>query len=123
MTLLLIALGGAVGAVLRHLVDRRVPFRADGLPWGTLLVNIAGSLVLGLVAGGVGSAHGPAWLLALVGTGFCGALTTFASFGHQTLLLLERPAPAQAVGYVLASVGLGLTAAAVGWALGSSLGP
>ena len=90
MTLLLVALGGAVGAVLRHLVERLLPFRPDGLPWGTCAVNIGGSLLLGLVAGGVEATNGPAWLLTLVGIGFCGALTTFATFGHQTLVLLGR---------------------------------
>lgn len=122
MTLLLVALGGALGAVVRHLVDRRLPIRPDGLPWGTFVVNIGGSLLLGLVAGGVAASDGPAWLLNLVGTGFCGALTTFATFGQQTLLLLGRPAPARAVGYLVASVAIGLAAAAAGWSLGESLG-
>ena len=72
MTALLVALGAAVGAPLRYLVDRFVQRRHDSVfPWGTLAVNVAGSFLLGLLAASINGI----WLTFL-GTGFCGGLTT-----------------------------------------------
>ncbi|GAA1931585.1 fluoride efflux transporter FluC [Nocardioides marmoribigeumensis] len=75
----LVALGGAVGASARYLLGHflDVPGR---LPWGTVLANLAGSFVLGLVVGLDPGQHGRA----LVGLGFCGALTTYSAFAVQT---------------------------------------
>lgn len=77
MTVLLVALGAAVGAPLRyvagHLLDRR-------LPWGTLLVNVTGSFLLGAF----GAAALSDSALALLGTGFCGGLTTYSAFAVQS---------------------------------------
>jgi CrcB protein len=81
MTLVLVMLGGAVGATIRHLVDRLMP--PSVIPLGTLIVNVAGSLLLGLLAG-LGSGL-PGEVGALVGTGFCGALTTWSTFAFQTV--------------------------------------
>ncbi|MBF6332920.1 fluoride efflux transporter CrcB [Nocardia transvalensis] len=87
MTVLLVALGAAVGAPLRYLVDRAVQLRHDScFPWGTLLVNITGCLVLGVLTGATVST--PAF--ALAGTGFCGALTTYSTFGYETIRLTEE---------------------------------
>ena len=82
MTVLLVLLGGAIGAPMRYLTDLFVQSRHDTVfPWGTLTVNVTGSLLLGGLASAVSNAGAPAWLLTLVGTGFCGALTTFSTFG------------------------------------------
>ena len=90
MTVLLVALGAAVGAPLRYLVDRAVQARHDSLfPWGTFAVNVAGSLVLGVLAGGSTSHAVPGSVVALVGTGLCGALTTYSTFGYETIRLIE----------------------------------
>ena len=76
---LLVALGGAVGASVRYVLGH-LGDRPGGMPWGTLGANLAGSFVLGVV---VGLEPGePA--RALVGLGFCGALTTFSAFAVQT---------------------------------------
>ena len=105
MTVLLVLLGGAVGAPARYLVDRWVQSRhASLMPWGTFTVNAAGSLVLGLVAGAVSAADGPDWVLTLVGTGFCGALTTFSTFGYETVRLAEEGAVSTAAINVVGSV-------------------
>jgi len=107
MTVLLVALGAAIGAPLRYLTDRFIQARAGaGFPWGTLTVNVTGSLVLGFV---LGIPAGPA-LTALVGAGFCGALTTYSTFAYETLRL-PRP---HALANVLVSILAGLGAAYLG---------
>lgn len=115
MTVLLVAAGAAVGAPLRYVVDRWVQRRlGGGFPWGTLVVNVVGSFVLGLV---LGSPSVGAETSALIGVGFCGALTTYSTFGYETLRLLEDGAWARGVANVLISMTAGLGAAALGWTL------
>ncbi|GHJ46710.1 hypothetical protein Cs7R123_40520 [Catellatospora sp. TT07R-123] len=114
MTVLLVALGAAVGAPLRYLADRAVQARHDSVfPWGTLAVNVVGSFVLGALAGGAATSD----LAALLGTGFCGALTTYSTFGYETLKLAESGAKGYAVLNAALSITLGLLAAAAGYAL------
>jgi CrcB protein len=112
---LLLALGAAVGAPLRYLVNHGIRARFGGTPAaGTLVVNIAGSFVLGLVVGaGVGGAP-----LALVGVGFCGALTTFSTLALEIWDALSDDRYAHAVANVALSLALGLGAAWLGYVLG-----
>ncbi|HEX6446984.1 MAG TPA: fluoride efflux transporter CrcB [Streptosporangiales bacterium] len=114
--LLAVLLGGAVGAPLRYVTDRVVQSRHDQVfPWGTLTVNVTGSLVLGVMLG-LSAAHVlPAWAFALAGTGFCGALTTFSTFSFETLRLLEEGSPLEAAGNVVVSLAAGLAAATAGF--------
>jgi CrcB protein len=71
VTLLLVILGAAAGAPLRYLTDRAVQTRHDTLfPWGTFTVNVVGSLILGVLAGGAAASAVPGSAVALVGTGF-----------------------------------------------------
>lgn len=122
MTAVLVIVGAAVGAPLRYLTDLFVQSKHDSLmPWGTLVVNAVGSLVLGATAGAVDAWPGHDWLLALVGTGFCGALTTFSTFSFETVRLLEERAYGTAAANVLLSVGVGLAACAGGWAVVQAL--
>jgi CrcB protein len=117
VTVLLVLLGGALGAPARYLTDVAVQ-RAHGtaFPWGTWAVNVAGSFILGCVA-----AAGSGWVVTLAGTGFCGALTTFSTFGYETMRLAEEGEPAVAAANAVGSLAAGLAAAAVGWWLGSAL--
>jgi CrcB protein len=114
VTVLFVALGAAVGAPLRYLIDRWVRLRAGpGFPWGTLLVNVVGSFLLGFLTAlpaGPGEA-------ALLGTGFCGALTTYSTFGYETMGLQRAGMRRRALAYVLASVTIGVAAAFAGAAL------
>ncbi len=118
MTVLLVALGAAVGAPLRYLVDRAVQRRHDSVfPWGTFAVNVLGSLMLGVLIGGAL----PRPVLALLGTGLCGALTTYSTFGYETLRLVEQRARFYAAAYVVATVVAGLGAAFVGFTVADAL--
>ncbi|MCZ7527305.1 MAG: CrcB family protein [Acidimicrobiia bacterium] len=160
-TWLLVALGGAVGAPARYVVDgwvqdrvqqrgqqrgqQRVQYRhrsarvgsrdrvrgagdptvggagATVLPTGTLVVNVAGSLVLGVVAGLAidhGLGDGPTTLL---GPGLCGAFTTFSTFAYETVALLEEGAWREALRSVAANVVVSLAAAGLGLAATATL--
>jgi len=114
---LLVAVGGAVGAPLRYVTELVVSSLHDSLfPWGTWVVNIVGSLVLGVVAGFV-TAGAPSWLATFVGTGICGALTTFSSFGYETVRLAEEGAVGAATLNVVGGLAAGLLACVAGYAL------
>ena len=120
MTLLMIALGAAVGAPARYLTDRAVQSRHESvMPWGTMGVNVIGSLVLGAMTG-AGTAVSPA-VVALLGTGFCGALTTFSTFSFETWRLIEEESYGAAVANVVVSVVAGLAAAVLGYAATAAL--
>ena len=122
VTVLLVAVGGALGAPARYVIDLAVQsVHGTVFPWGTFTVNLLGSLVLGAVAGAVG-AGAPGWLLALVGTGVCGALTTFSTLGYETVRLLEDGAIFEAVTNAAASLVIGLVACAGGFVIAAALG-
>ena len=122
MTAVLVMLGAAVGAPLRYLADRAVQARHDSVfPWGTFTVNIAGSFVLGVLIRGVALHAVPGSVNALLGTGLCGALTTYSTFGFETVRLLEERARTYAVLNVAASVVAGLGAAFCGIAVAEAL--
>ncbi len=106
MTAALVAVGAGLGAVLRYLAAHHVDGR---WPWGTFVVNIAGSFVLGACSAMVISGS----LLALVGVGFCGGLTTFSAFAVQTV---DR-GWAEGTAYAATTVLLALVACAAGFSL------
>ncbi|MBT8228406.1 MAG: fluoride efflux transporter CrcB [Dactylosporangium sp.] len=115
MTVLLVALGAAIGAPLRYLAGQVVQTRHDSpFPWGTWTVNLVGSLLLGLLAGGLRAQGLPEAVMALLGAGFCGALTTYSTFGYETVRLAEGGAWWLAMANIVAGVGGGLGAALCG---------
>ncbi|WP_338701862.1 fluoride efflux transporter CrcB [Streptomyces sp. Q6] len=115
MNWLLVIAGAMVGAPLRYLTDRTVQSRHDTVfPWGTFAVNVAGSLILGLVTGAVAAGAASSHVQLLLGTGLCGALTTYSTFSYETLRLTEDGARFYAAANVLGSIAAGLGAAFLG---------
>lgn len=110
----LTALGGALGAVLRYLIGEvALKWLHVPLPWSTLVINVLGSLLLGLLVGTGMNRHASAFLAA----GLLGGFTTFSSFSVQSIAMLER-APLQALAYMAGTVFLSLAAAAAGVSAG-----
>jgi CrcB protein len=124
MNWLLVIAGALVGAPLRYLTDRavRLRLRPDAVfPWGTFTVNVAGSLILGLLTGAAVAGAAGERLQLLLGTGLCGALTTYSTFSWETLRLAEEGSPVLAAGNVLGSLVAGMGAMYAGVALGGAL--
>ena len=120
--LLVLWLGAAVGAPARYLTDRAVQARHDSvLPWGTLTVNVVGSLVLGLLTGLAAHHDLPQAVTLALGTGFCGALTTYSTFSYETMRLVESRSYLMAGGNVALSLVGGMAAAGAGFLAGSAL--
>jgi CrcB protein len=114
---LMIAIGALVGAPARYLTDRAVQSRHDSVfPWGTLIVNVVASLVLGVLIGAASRVDPQ--MVALVGTGFCGALSTYSAFSYETMRLTADGARFYAVANVVSSLVAGIGAAAVGVSIG-----
>ncbi|MGZ3266272.1 MAG: fluoride efflux transporter CrcB [Croceibacterium sp.] len=115
-----VALGGAIGALLRYQTGRGLTHwlgahAVTAFPWATLTVNVIGSLLMGVLAGFL-ARHGQGgeqWRL-FIGVGVLGGFTTFSSFSLEMMLLIERGQPLQALTYVLISVLAGLSALYIG---------
>ena len=113
-----IAVGGAVGSVLRYGLGSFLQQRAGpGFPVGTLVVNVTGSLLLGFLMRWLLETTAPTELRAALTIGLCGGFTTFSTFSADTVRLIEDGSWTRAGGYVLASVALSLLAMAAGLAL------
>jgi fluoride exporter len=122
VTWVLVAVGGMIGAPLRYLTDRAVQSRHESLfPWGTFTVNAVGCLLLGLLTGAAASGAAGPLVMSLLGTGLCGALTTYSTFSYETLRLAERGCGALALANSAASVLIGLGAVFAGLALARGL--
>lgn len=112
-----VAVAGALGAPARFLLDGWVQDRAGGVfPWGTFVVNVSGSFLLGVITGLGLWHHIGATPRAVVGSGFCGAYTTFSTFSYETVRLAEDGSLQEAALNVVGSLAVGLVAAAVGLA-------
>jgi CrcB protein len=117
VTALLVVLGAGLGAPARYLTDRLLQgWRGSAFPWGTFAANVAGCALLGLLA-----ALPSGSLMAFAGTGFCGALTTYSTFGYETIRLLQSGARTRAALNVAGSVLAGLLAAYCGMAIAQAL--
>jgi fluoride exporter len=122
---LLVFLGGGIGAAARHGVNIGAA-RMFGVnfPYGTLVVNIVGSFLMGLLAAWFAFRADAGWTQhtrLFLTTGILGGFTTFSAFSLDTVLLWERGATGQAIGYVVASVGLSVLGLAAGLAIVRSM--
>jgi fluoride exporter len=119
LVVLCVALGGLIGAPTRFLVDRYVADRVESdLPYGTFAINVSGSFLLGLLTGLGLAGDMPVLVKALIGTGFCGAYTTFSTWSFETVRLVEEGELLAAFLNASVSLALGLLAAGAGLALG-----
>lgn len=118
MTVLLVIAGAALGAPARYLTDRLLQGRPNSpFPWGTFAANVAGCALLGFLAALPASTG----LMAFAGTGFCGALTTYSTFGYETVQLARSGARTLAIFNVGASILAGFGAAYCGMAMARAL--
>ena len=118
MRIVLIAVAGAAGALTRYGVGSAVGVRT--FPWSTLAINVVGSFLLGFLLQAAPGRLSDDVRVAL-GVGFLGAFTTFSTFSYETVTMLRDGRAGAAAAYVLASLLLGVGAAAAGWVAGASL--
>jgi fluoride exporter len=115
MTTLLIALAGGLGAVARFVLDGAVRRRwPSEFPWATVIINVSGALLLGILTGLVIYQGQPTDLKLIVGTGFCGGYTTFSTASFETVRLAQRKAYGPAVANGLGTLALTVGASALG---------
>jgi CrcB protein len=122
--LLLVAAGGAAGSAARYLTGMAaMRWAGGGWPWGTMIVNVVGGLLMGLLVGVLAHRGGADQekVRLLVGVGFLGGFTTFSAFSLEAAQMIERRALADAFFYVLASVILSVAALFAGLALARRL--
>ncbi|GEN34039.1 MULTISPECIES: fluoride efflux transporter CrcB [Aneurinibacillus] len=117
--ILLIGLGGVIGTISRFYLGKWVTSKSNSLfPWGTFIINISGSFILGILfflhtRGNVAN-----WLWLMLGTGFCGGYTTFSTFSYETVQLMQKKQLLYALGYVLLSIVGGLLFCWIGMNVG-----
>jgi CrcB protein len=118
-----VAIGGALGVTARYGLDRLIEARSSSVfPWSTFTINVTGCFLIGLVTAAlVDRHHLPPWLRAGLVVGVIGGYTTFSTFAQEALDLAEIRHLAVSVAYLVASVGLGLAAVALGTRVGRLL--
>lgn len=116
----LIGFGGSIGAVSRYLLGDYIKAHSKDItlfPLGTWFINIIGSCFLGFLASQYADGKLSEWIWYVAGIGFCGAFTTFSTFGYETITLIEMKKFRMAVLYVLLSVVIGFLSALMGFSL------
>ena len=118
-TLLLVAIGGALGSVLRYSFSWFIQQHNNGnFPWGTFLVNITGCLLIGFFVGwALKTGNSRSEGILFLTTGFCGGFTTFSAFSLENIHLIRNNQWQQALAYTSASLVLGLLATFIGISL------
>lgn len=119
MPTVLVAIAGALGAVVRYRIGLAVGVRT--FPWATLCINISGSFLLAMVLAGPAATRWPTATSTAVAVGFIGAYTTFSTFGYETFTLVRTERTAEAIGYVALSLIGGLVATGLGYGAGRAI--
>lgn len=118
MMALWVALAGSAGAVARFVLDGMIRSRrATEFPWGTMVINVTGSLLLGFVVGLVLFRGAPSEVQTIIGVGFCGGYTTFSTASVETIRLIQRRRYLAGVTNALATLVVTVAAGAVGLGL------
>ena len=114
--IILVGIGSGIGGICRYLISLAMNHGVDGFPWGTFTVNVAGSLMIGILWGVTSRIQSisPALLLFLM-VGFCGGFTTFSTFSKESLALLQANHYLLFSLYTIGSVVLGIIAVALGY--------
>ncbi|MDQ3556664.1 MAG: fluoride efflux transporter CrcB [Gemmatimonadota bacterium] len=122
MTYLYVAVGGAAGAMARFAIGGWVSrWAGPGFPWATFAINVGGSLLLGILLRVLPGPDAAPAARALLTVGFCGAFTTFSTFGYETATLLQSHSYGTAAGYAVASVALSVLGVFGGLWIGTHL--
>lgn len=122
MSIVLVAIGGGFGACLRFLIDHRLRGRhGSTFPWGTLLANLLGTLILGFLTGATLFGVEVPWVRSLLGVGFCGALTTYSTFGYETVQLFTTGPRLLSIANLAATILAGLGAALLGITIAAAI--
>ena len=119
MPTVLVAVAGALGAVVRYRIGLAVGVRS--FPWATLGINISGAFLLAVVLAGPAAARWSSSASTAVAVGFIGAYTTFSTFGYETVTLVRTERTAEAIAYVALSLVGGLAATGLGYVAGRSI--
>lgn len=123
MNVLLVALGGAIGSVARYLAGAFIANRfGPDFPWGTFIVNVSGSFLIGAILSFVGGGLLPAGARPFLAVGVMGGYTTFSTYSHETLQLMQGGEFGAAMLNALGQVITGLIAVYLGVVLGRALG-
>lgn len=119
MTPIFVAFAGSLGAVCRFMLDGHIKARfSQDFPWATFIINVTGSLALGVVTGVLLSHKGFSSTATIIGAGFCGGYTTFSTASFETVRLLEKRRYAATLSNVGAGLGAAIIAAVIGLAIG-----
>lgn len=120
---LLVGAGGFLGSIARYLTSRSIDEKLTALfPYGTLTVNVVGSLIVGVLYGWLTrKPEGGESVRLLLGTGFCGGFTTYSAFALESVALWQQKLPGPFAVYTLVTLVLGLLAVAAGILIGKSI--
>ena len=116
-----IAIGGAAGTVVRYLLSLSMQRSTGAFPFGTFLINVTGSFLIGILARVLGTPTSSPVLRAALTIGFCGGFTTFSTFSADFVTMVEQGRALRAIVYVVASVTVGISATVLGLYLGNRI--
>jgi fluoride exporter len=120
--MLLVGGGGFLGSIARYITSRSIDDKLNSVfPYGTLTVNIAGSLIIGVLYGWLSRKGEGESIRLLLGTGFCGGFTTYSAFAFENVNLWQQKMPAPSIMYIIVTLVIGFLAVAGGISIGKSI--